>query len=253
MKNIFISYSDTDKKRMRQLENVIAKNSDFKAEIIGDKRSVLTDLTKKVKSGIFESDYIVPILTRHSMNTQWVNQEIGYAVAQNKIIKPIVEKSVIEKLKGFIHKNVDLPYHFEEVKGSPSKTAIKFRKACELLMDDLNVENGLRLKTYNLESLFPGFWRNQFNAPHVNGDEFPIEIKNLNEYYWRGRHWFDLKGFKISSDKQKFSFVKYGRGTDTRIMKNELQILKLREIYEGTEIELSENKPIKVVYSKVPM
>lgn len=84
----------------------------LKPIIVAAKRSPEKSFADKVKDGIFESDYIVPILTKDSVNNQWVNQEIGYAEALGIRIKifPIVETPILDDLKGFIHKNIELPY-----------------------------------------------------------------------------------------------------------------------------------------------
>ena len=41
------------------------------------------EVTKKVADGIRESQIIIPILTKNSISSQWVNQEIGFAVAKD--------------------------------------------------------------------------------------------------------------------------------------------------------------------------
>ena len=41
-------------------------------------------LTDKVKEGILETPYFIPILTRSSITSQWVNQEIDFAIATDR-------------------------------------------------------------------------------------------------------------------------------------------------------------------------
>jgi hypothetical protein len=52
-------------------------------------------------------------LTSNSIATQWINQEIGFATALGIRIMSIVESNLIDKLKGFIHKQIDLPYNYQ--------------------------------------------------------------------------------------------------------------------------------------------
>lgn len=158
---VFISYSDLDRSRMRSLERIIRDSKHFIPIIIADRLDALKSLTDKVKVGITESDYILPIITINSIGSQWVSQEIGYAVALNREIIPIVEQQIINELKGFIHKNIDLPYKFSE-KGNPKTTRGAYRKVCKLLINDLLIANNLLPKSVELGNIFPGKWRSIF-------------------------------------------------------------------------------------------
>lgn len=250
-KKIFISYSDNDRSRMRSLEKIIDNSTHFKPIIIADRRDALIALTEKVKTGIFESDYVVPLLTEKSINSQWVNQEIGYAAALNKTIIPIIEKEIVESLKGFIHKNIDLPYEFSENKSNPKATRTHFRKACNLVINDLLLVNNFKTKGLELENIFPGQWQSEFDAPHIKGTEPGIEIKEGNKYFVDGKHWFDIQNFKISSDQKRITFTKYGLGEDKRIIFNDLKVLKLGEVYTGFELEKLDNKKIAITYARI--
>jgi len=249
-KKIFISYSDQDRSRMRSLERIINKSRHFTSVIIADRREALVALTDKVKSGIFESDYIVPIITETSISSQWLNQEIGFASALNKEIIPIVEHQIINQLKGFIHKNIDLPYNFSE-KVNAKATRGVYRKICELLVTDLLIKNNFTPKSLELENIFPGQWKSSFSAPHITGTESLIEIKEGNKYFAQGKHWFNIENLKLNSNNSKMTFLKVGLADDKRKLKNDLQILKLGEVYEGTEEEVVEKLPIKIIYSRI--
>lgn len=250
-KKIFISYSDDDRSKMRSLEKIINKTSHFKPIIIADRRDAFVALTEKVKTGIFECDYFVPILTKGSMTTQWVNQEIGYAAALNKVIIPIIDNEIIEKLKGFIHKNIDLPYKFSDSNNNPKTIRNVYRKACNLLINDLLVKNNFKVKTLELENIFPGIWESEFKGPEFGGKEPDIEIKEGNKYYTEGKHWFNIEKFKISPDKKRITFVKAGIGNDKRRVINDLKVLKLGQVYSGFEREETEDFDIIITYSRV--
>ena len=115
-KKLFISYADADKTKVRVIENVLINNPHFEPLIIANKRDPLKALTKKVSEGLEASEIIIPILTKNSISQQWINQEIGYSMGIKRKVIPIVEKLIMSKLKGFIHKESDLSYNFRRHK-----------------------------------------------------------------------------------------------------------------------------------------
>lgn len=157
--NIFISYSVLDEDKLRLLESVIRTNDRLTPIIISDKKESLKELSDKVIEGIKSSDYIIPILTSNSISTQWINQEIGFSKALGDEIKimPIVERKLLDDLKGFIHKGVDLPYLFIDEKDELNNKA-GFREISEILIGDilscLDKNKGKIQRPQNLEGLF---------------------------------------------------------------------------------------------------
>lgn len=131
----FISYGHIDDRKREILEEVLLANN-IAPLVVANKDEPAMLLATKVENAIEESDYLIPILTKDSINNQWVNQEIGYAnklVKDNRIkIVPIVEESKMDDLKGFIHKQMDLSFHFSSNShlGSENKA---FKKQCERL------------------------------------------------------------------------------------------------------------------------
>jgi len=109
---IFISYSDHDKDKVNLIVKELEGNTMFYPIVIAANREALKPLAEKVAEGIVKSKIIVPILTAKSIATQWINQEIGFASALAKRIMPIIERDIIDTLKGFIHKQIDLPYSY---------------------------------------------------------------------------------------------------------------------------------------------
>ena len=109
---IFISYSDYDKDMVDLIINELEGNTKFFPIVVASNRVALKPLAQKVADGIIQAKVILPILTKNSISTQWINQEIGFATALSKRIMPIVESDLIDKLKGFIHKQIDLPYNY---------------------------------------------------------------------------------------------------------------------------------------------
>jgi hypothetical protein len=109
---IFVSYSDFDKDKVDLIVDELKGNTMFEPIVISENREALKPLAQKVANGILQAKVLLPILTKKSIKTQWINQEIGFATALNKKIMPIVESNLIDKLKGFIHKQIDLPYNY---------------------------------------------------------------------------------------------------------------------------------------------
>ena len=125
---IFISYSEFDKNKLRAIQNAMKKRDGLDPIIVSERCEVGKNLTDKVKQCIYEADCLMPILTRKSISSQWVNQEIGFAKALERPIIPLVESSLLDELKGFIHKQIDLPFKFIGAESDSQKEARNFRK-----------------------------------------------------------------------------------------------------------------------------
>jgi len=132
---IFISYSHGDKGKMEALCRVIEKSGiDVETVVIVSRNSPGTSLTDKVINGIRESDRFVVILTRDSIDNQWVNQEIGFCQALGKPILPIVEAQIMKRLKGFVHAQLDLPFVYSGNRTNAKSERREFRVVCEDLV-----------------------------------------------------------------------------------------------------------------------
>lgn len=232
---IFISYSNEDKGKMLSLRKRINAHSSLKATVVADDRKASKLLTDKVKDGIKDCDYFVCILTAKSITNQWVNQEIGYATALGKRIRPIVESRVLDKLKGFVHKQMDLPYSVKTNGTSPRSQGILFSKRAKVLVDDILLENKLTPKEVGPESLFPGVWECEFVLNGKRGIDRKVEVKNTNEYHTNDKLTFVLDDFKADLKKGTLSFTKHDPKDKNRIAVNDLRIVKLNERYEGNE------------------
>jgi hypothetical protein len=164
---IFISYSNYDKTKVDLIERELLNNKYFQPIIIASDREALKPLAKKVSDGIDKSNIILPILTKNSYLTQWINQEIGFAKALDRKIVPIVDKEIIKDLKGFIHKEIDLPYHFTST-DNKSKENRDFIKCFRVLLADLEKE--LQSKKITDNSPKTNFERNLEKADKLNAE-----------------------------------------------------------------------------------
>lgn len=96
---VFISHSTRDRGLVITLANLFSK--------LGVEASVaewyLTPgerLDKKVFTEIDQSDCTVVLLTKNGMRSNWIHQEIGYALKSNKPLIPLVEKGISSKELG---------------------------------------------------------------------------------------------------------------------------------------------------------
>jgi hypothetical protein len=142
---VFISYSDKDIRKVEILRDLLNQTKEYKPLIIADNKEPLKTLVSKVSKGIKDSKIFIPILTNRSIKEQWINQEIGYAYSYNDnselnnaiYIIPIIEKDILKEIKGFIHKEVDLPFSFE---AHPSHMGIEnknFKRSASQLITHL--------------------------------------------------------------------------------------------------------------------
>jgi hypothetical protein len=174
---IFVSFSNEDRKKLNSLSNALKKSDQRFQPIIIDKRTNPgKPLSAKVKEGIQETPFFISILTRSSYKNQWVNQELGYAVANDRNIYPIVEESILNDLKGFIHNQVDLPFIFEGGPLNSHKEAQSFMKCYKELirhLEEIKFKASISPKkvkqgeTYTTTVRFIGHVINAFFTNHV--------------------------------------------------------------------------------------
>jgi len=127
---VFISFAQADDAKRRSLCRVLeGRQPALTPVVVTARRAPGKPLAEKVVEGIKEASHFVAILTRTSIQNQWVNQEIGYAVAVGKNPLALLDQSIMTDLKGFIHAQQDLPFHYS-TDGKPRQEAAAFRRAC---------------------------------------------------------------------------------------------------------------------------
>lgn len=134
--SVFISFSVKDNSFVNRLKKRLQNSLYLKPIIITEKRQPGFLNTEKVAIGIIESDFVVPIITKASINSQWLNQEIGFASALKKKIYPIIEQSCLNDLKGFVNKEIDQPYMFKANEKANTERE-NYRKCLDKLITDL--------------------------------------------------------------------------------------------------------------------
>jgi len=146
--NVFVSYSSEDDNKRLAVGNALkAAVPRITPVVVAARREPGRPLADKVIACIEEADVLVPILTRSSIHTQWVNQEIGYAHGIGKPVIPLVERQIIGQLKGFIHNQHDLPFSFEGFELDARREAAAFRSAYRLLIDHLQGQRRRQLSS----------------------------------------------------------------------------------------------------------
>ncbi len=93
MYNVFISHSTQDRGLVIALANILAK-FEIKTFVAEWYLTPGEPISEKVFAGIKESDCVVALLAQNGMRSNWVNQEIGYALNSGKPLIPIIEKGV---------------------------------------------------------------------------------------------------------------------------------------------------------------
>jgi hypothetical protein len=137
---VFISYSTDDYNKATLIKKYLYTHPYFEAIVIEDERNANIPLSTLITEGILSSFCIIPILSPTSVNTQWINQEIGYAKCANIHIFPIVEISILDDLKGFVNKQNQCPYLYSRRPGDLAKEKREFIAAFKQLIDDLELK-----------------------------------------------------------------------------------------------------------------
>jgi len=95
---VFISHSVADLGLVYQLKHWLELNSieTYLAELYPQPGISLAD---KVARAIEQSNCVIALISRDGGRSKWVNQEIGYAWAKDRLVIPVVEAG--ESLVGF--------------------------------------------------------------------------------------------------------------------------------------------------------
>jgi hypothetical protein len=188
---IFISFAQADDAKRRLLCRVLQEQEPtFEPIVVTSRRSPGKPLTDKVTEGIKEAEHFVVLLTRESIANQWVNQEIGFAVGIGKSPLAVADRALIGELKGFIHSQQDLPFHFA-ADGTQRSTSLAFRRACEQLREHLVATSAIKL------------FQSRISPPNVQaGSAYTTSV----EFKGLVRHgFFDNRVIHLGSDFNKWN------------------------------------------------
>ncbi|MDP2168473.1 MAG: toll/interleukin-1 receptor domain-containing protein [Thermodesulfovibrionales bacterium] len=120
--SVFISHSTKDRGLVIALAHLLEK---FGARVFVAEwyLSPGTPLDKKISEQINKSDCMVVLLTRSGIRSNWVQQEVGYAVGAGKTIIPLVEKGTGTKDLGALQGREYIEYDISEPMSALSKVS----------------------------------------------------------------------------------------------------------------------------------
>ena len=104
---VFISHSIADPHLVYRLGNELARRG-IDAYIAEFEPAPGTDLRRKIFPQIDKADCVLAIVTSNSDNSEWLNQELGYAYAAEKPIIPFVEDGI--KPRGVLEAKEYIPF-----------------------------------------------------------------------------------------------------------------------------------------------
>ena len=90
---VFISHSTRDRKLVIALANILSKFG-IKVFVAEWYLTPGQKLDRKVFANLDNADCVVVLLTRNGIRSNWVQQEIGYALKISKPLIPLVEKGI---------------------------------------------------------------------------------------------------------------------------------------------------------------
>jgi hypothetical protein len=129
---VFISHSTSDQRLVITLANLISKFG-IKVSVAEWYLTPGKRLDKKVFEEINKSSCVVVLLTKDGIRSNWMQQEIGYALRAKKPLIPIVEKGVRAKDLGALQGSEYIVYNPRQpqpalVKASAYIKSLKLKK-----------------------------------------------------------------------------------------------------------------------------
>lgn len=130
---VFISHSTADMALVYELQHWLQANG-IEAYVAQIYAQPGIPLSQKVSDAILASDCVLVLWTKDGARSAWVNQEIGIAKGQGRLVIPIVERSV--DLQGGLLGLEYVPY-------DPSNPEETIRRAVEVL-HRMKIDKGAR-------------------------------------------------------------------------------------------------------------
>jgi len=212
---IFLSYSTKDEQIVRRLEKYISKEIietwiDHKA--IGGG----SDLTRAIKNGINNSDVYFVFVSQNSLNSNWVDKEIAWAMKREEklkyefIVPVILEKEALDKWKNkklkdrkYIEYIGDFHDMAHEIKNTiVNKTIEKYNHQC-------------LLKSKLVENVFTGilmillaivFFTEPTENEHIQNLQSQFPSCNTSQIKFKDMWIVSYATCPISQEKKLFSF-----------------------------------------------
>src|SRR5438034_8596425 len=87
-RNIYLSYADSDHKFAERLAQALSKNACVNVRLDKDTARGVSE-GQAMSKAIDASSHVVLIVSDESMDSPWVNFEIGVALAKHKVVVPV--------------------------------------------------------------------------------------------------------------------------------------------------------------------
>lgn len=213
---IFISYSTKDEEIVRGLEKYIPNEMldtwiDHKA--IGGG----SDLTKAIKQGINRADIYFLFISQNSLNSDWVDKEIKWAMQREEklnyefIVPVLLEEKALKKWDSYkklknrnrITYMGDFHAMAHEIKNTIiNKTIEKFEHQCLLKKDILNNIGGIVLAIV----LSIAFFTQPTEKEHIQNLQSQFPSCNTSQVKFEDMWFVSYATCPINQEKKLFSF-----------------------------------------------
>ncbi len=240
MTEVFISAeTENDGKYAKIVKFKLEKTFSFKAHLIVRDSHPNELLTSLIKKSITGSKYFIPLLTQYSIKNQWVNQEIGFAVATDKVICPIISNFVLHSLSGFI----SLTHKREHVYGlPPNENELMYPADTDIkVMNRMyNLREKKRLNNFNdCIDLFVQYLID-LDSPIYADETKGVDLKGAKMYLHAGR--------AVLIHKNKWHYIHDQHTFDSMIILHNIPFDKKTKLNEdkyekGKEIHNIRSKP----------
>ncbi len=85
------------------------------------------------------------------------------------------------------------------------------------------------------QNVFPGTWELEFVLRGTTGRDRNVQVRNGNQYFSNGVHYFNLEDFSVDLENRRIFFTKRRVKREAPVAVNELNIIELGKVYEGIE------------------
>lgn len=124
MYRVFISHSAADRSAVAVLQ-AHAEALGFETYLYEREAEAGRAVSTKIQEAIRASHAVVALLTEASSTSAYVHQEIGYALGQNKLVLPLVERALHTPPVAMLQGTEYIPIDLE----SPSDATAKFTQS----------------------------------------------------------------------------------------------------------------------------
>lgn len=188
--NVFLSHSEKDKDLVQRINELLTRLHIrpwiYENDYVGG-----SNRFERIKSHIQDTPYFLVLFTQEGLSSQWVNQEVGYAVGIGRDIIPILEvdPSSGERLKsrGFVELHDPILLNPQSPSNAMKQLVYTFYS---LLSDDWPDKVWLTCKCGNEFDGTLKYYENIFMCPH--NKQLVWICKNCNKKLYIGLPGFDL-------------------------------------------------------------